>query len=147
MSKIVRYPYTNLKKHHSHYLKVVEDFFKSTYDVWFYISLDETKIIIKIYEVSFNKVYNPMNFEPCYRVKTRDGSDTILISSYDFFNSFYNYLPDIVPYLEVELYVPRDFINIYRIDESHNPNGCFETFNFREQYYMESTRYQWDNTF
>ena len=29
----VKYPYTNLKKHHGYYLSLVESFFKSTYDV------------------------------------------------------------------------------------------------------------------
>ena len=145
MLKVVKYPYSNLKKHHSHYLKCVSVFFESVYDLWFYVGTNETNIIIKILEVNPYKVYNPMYFEPNYKVRTR-GSDLDYISSYDIFNNFYNYLPDIVPYLEVELFVAHDIIiGDLELNKVRN-DGCFETFNFREQYYMEETRNLYSNT-
>jgi len=145
MHKIIKYPYTNLTRHHSHYLKCVSVFFESMYDPWFYVGTNETNIVIKILEVNPYKFYNPMNFEPSYRARTR-GSDFFHISNYELFNNFYNYIPDIVPYLEVELFVAHDIIIGDLELKNVRHDGCFETFNFRELYYMEETRNHFNNS-
>lgn len=140
----VKYPYTNLKKHHGYYLSLVESFFKSTFDVWFHVGLKENCISIKIHEVNPHKLYNPMNFDPSYKVRRRDQNiyGYEYLNIHDLFDTFYKYIPDIVPYLEIELFVAHDFMyGSFGIDESKiRYDGCFETINFREQYYMEECR-------
>jgi len=147
MIKTIKYPYSELKKHHSHYLKCVSVFFQSMYDAWFYVGVDESSINIKIHEVNPFKMYNPMNFDPSYKARSRD-SDYYFVCKHDMFNNFYNYLPDIVPYLEVELFVAHDIIIGNGDLELNNVrhDGCFEKFNFRELYYMEETRNHFSNT-
>lgn len=139
---MVKYPYTNLKKHHGYYLRLVEMFFKSSFDFWFYVGLKENSIIISIHEVNPYKLYNPMNFDPCYKVRKRSDNGYDHLFTPDIFDAFYKYLPDIVPYLEIELFVAHDFMRgSFGFDESKiRYDGCFETIDFKDLYFMEEGR-------
>jgi hypothetical protein len=125
--KQVKYPFSNLKKHHYCYMNLLCDFLKTMYDVRFYLKGEETKIKIEIHDVQISPVYNPFDFNVCYRVLDFCSGEYILISEYDFFKTFYSYLPDIVPYLEFELYL------------SDSENKPFKTFDLKNLYYCEMT--------
>lgn len=121
--QMIKYPYSNLTRHHSCYLMLVDTFFKSMYKFFSYVTIEEKCIVIEIYNVYPFKIYNPSNFDPSYKVKTID-DDFDYITYHDVFQTFYLYMPDIVPYIEVEL---------------HELEGgeYFERFNFRNVYYTE----------
>ncbi len=141
----VKYPYSNLKRHHGNYLKLVDVFFKSMYKFNHYVAFEEKCIVVEIHYVDPYKMYNPHNFEPSYRVKTIDG-DIEFISTFDIFETFYRYLPDIVPYMEFELYEPygydRNESLYFGYDMPINSRGYFERFNLRDLYYQYESRRQ-----
>jgi hypothetical protein len=93
------------------------------YKFFSYVTIEEKCIVIEIYNVHPFKIYNPSNFEPSYKVKTIN-DDFDFITYHDVFQTFYLYMPDIVPYIEVEL---------YELDSRE----YFERFNFRNVYYTE----------
>ncbi len=125
----IKYPYSKLKKHHSHYLSLVHKFMKEMYNLYFYVGCFNEGIHIDIYDVNPNKIYNPFNFDASYRVKTFDG-DITLISEYEFFETFFSYIPDIVPYLQ---FVFHFDINPVFPEENYK-------FNLREEYYKRHHR-------
>ena len=128
----IKYPYSNLEGHHSKYLKLVDSFFRVMYPLNFYVSLEHNGIVIQIYGVNPHKIYNPQNFEPSYRATTNN-NQIEFISTWDFFQTFYTYLPDIVPYLTFELYFPSGYMVLN--DYSNNDGGYFDRFDMRELYY------------
>ena len=140
--KMVKYPYSRLAKHHVYYLKLVEKFFMCMYDVNFHVSYNETKIIIKVYDVNPYKVYCPSSFEPSYQVKTLDNGITTICKE-DIFFYFYSYLPDIVPYLEIELIVPTDILKFYNVE--FKGHDCFETYDLKVMYFEHESRLLMDN--
>jgi hypothetical protein len=123
----VKYPYTNLKKHHSKYLRLLSEFFKTMYDFKFQLYCERDYIQVIIFDVFPSPVYHPDTFDPSYRFLKNDNVSVDLISSYEIFNTIYSYIPDIVPYLEFEFvfYVGGMF---YEEKEKHR-------FNLRELYY------------
>jgi hypothetical protein len=140
----VTYPFSKLKRHHGNYLRLVDVFFKSMYKFNHYVAIEEKCIVIEVHDVNPHKMYNPSNFEPSYRVQTI-GGDIDFISTFDIFETFYGYLPDIVPYMEFELYEPYG----YDRNENHpvydipiNSRGYFERFNLRDLYYQYESRRQ-----
>ncbi len=141
----VKYPYSNLKRHHGNYLKLVDVFFKSMYKFNHYLALEENCIVIEIHDVIPYKMYNPENFDPSYKVKTIN-DEVDFISAYDIFQTFYGYLPDIVPYMEVELYEPYGYDRnndlYFMPDKPINSKGYFERFNLRDLYYQYESRRQ-----
>jgi len=150
----VKYPYSKLKRHHGNYLRLVDVFLKSMYNFNYYITLEQNSIVVEIHDANPHKIYNPSNFEPSYRVKTIDG-DVEFISTFEFFETFYGYLPDIIPYLEFELYPAYETYGDHRYNEFHffmsdtpkNRKGYFERFNLREFYYQyESRKQQYNNS-
>lgn len=146
----VRYPYSNLKRHHGYYLRLVDVFFKSMYNFNHHLALEQNCIVIEIHDVNPYKIYNPSNFEPSYKVKTLYG-DVDFISTFEFFETFYGYLPDIIPYLEFELYEPYGYDrnnNLYYMNGTQiSGKGYFERFNLREFYYQyESRKQQYNNS-
>jgi hypothetical protein len=148
----VKYPHSKLKRHHGNYLRLVDVFFKSMYNFNHYISLEHDCIVIEIHDVNPHKIYNPSNFDPSYKVNTLYG-DLDFISTFEIFETFYGYLPDIVPYMEFELYEPYGYEydrnkNLYfGCDTPTNSRGYFERFNLRDLYYQyESRKQQYDVT-
>jgi hypothetical protein len=141
----VKYPYSKLKRHHGNYLRLVDVFFKSMYNFNYYISLEQNCIVIEIHDVNPYKVYNPSDFEPSYKVNTLYG-DVDFISMFEIFETFYGYLPDIVPYMEFELYEPYGYDrhkDIYFMDDAQKTGKCyFERFNLRDLYYQYESRKQ-----
>ena len=139
----VKYPYSKLKRHHGNYLRLVDVFFKSMYNFNHYISLEHNCIVIEIHDVNPHKIYNPSNFDPSYTVNTLYG-DVDFISTFEIFETFYGYLPDIVPYMEFELYDPYGYdrnesLN-FGCDIPINSRGYFERFNLRDLYYQYECR-------
>ena len=110
----------------------MDSFFRVMYPLNFYVSLEHNGIVIQIYGVNPHKIYNPQNFEPSYRVITNN-NQIEFISTWDFFQTFYTYLPDIVPYLTFELYFPSGYMALN--DYSNNDGGYFDRFDMRELYY------------
>jgi hypothetical protein len=102
--KQVKYPFSNLKKHHYCYMELLYNFLKTMYEFRFYLKGEETKIIIEIHDVHPSPIYDPSNFDAQYKVVSQYDGSYVNITSYDFFKTFFTYLPDIVPYLEFELY-------------------------------------------
>ena len=123
----VKYPYTNLKKHHSRYLRLLSEFFKTMYDFKFHLHCERDYIQVIIFDVFPSPVYHPDTFDSSYRFLKNDNISVDLISSYEIFNTIYSYIPDIVPYLEFEFvfYIGGMF---YEEKEKHR-------FNLRELYY------------
>lgn len=132
--QIIKYPYSNLKGHHSKYLNLVDTFFRTMYPLNFYVSLENNGIVIQIYGVNPNKIYNPQNFEPSYRATTNN-NQIEFISNWDFFETFYIYLPDIVPYLTFELYFPYNYMGLNGYGSNEKDERYFDRFDVRELYY------------
>ena len=103
---MIKYPYSNLTKPHPLYMKLVAKFFSTLYNVYFHVSYNDTSIIIRIFDVNPNKFYNPMNFDPYFKVMGQN-NEIVEITKQEIFSCFYMYLPDIVPYLEFELYAKK----------------------------------------
>jgi hypothetical protein len=140
--KMIKYPYSRLDKHHVYYLKLVEKFFMSMYNVSFHVGYDETKIIIKIYDVNPYKLYSPSEFYLSYQVRTLD-NDVTTICKEDIFFCFYNYLSDIVPYLEIELIVSTDILTFYKVEL--DGDNCFEKFDLKTMYFEHESRLLMEN--
>jgi hypothetical protein len=104
-------------------MNVLYNFLRTMYEFRFYLKGEETKIKIEIHDVHPSPVYNPLDFDPYYKVVSQYDGSYVDISSYDFFKTFFSYLPDIVPYLEFEL---------YSFDKEP-----FKTFDLRYQYNSE----------
>ena len=132
--QIIKYPYSNLKGHHSKYLNLVDTFFRTMYPLNFYVSLENNGIVIQIYGVNPNKIYNPQNFEPSYR-STTNNNQIEFISTWDFFQTFYTYIPDIVPYLTFELYFPYNYMGLNEYGSNEKDERYFDRFDVRELYY------------
>lgn len=99
---------------------------------------DNNTILIKIFDVNPSPIYNPMDFEPEFKVfKKNESIGTI--STYDFFYTFYKYFPDYVLHLEFELYPYPLSIMTY------NLNSPFKVFNFIEEYRIETSKIQVSN--
>ena len=117
MLPTVKYPYSNLKKHHSQYINLLYNFFKTMYGFNFRLHCDQTKIIVTILDVNEQPFYNPSNFDACYRALKYFGEfDFVHISEYDFFHTLYAYIPDIIPYLEFQIIFDRNIIHDYTGD-------------------------------
>ena len=87
---------------------------------------------ILILEVSPYELYDPFIFDPSYKVKV--GEDFKYIRQFEFFETFYSYIPDIVPYLKFKLIVP---LGHYSAFHEVDFNGCFKEFDLNEFYLRE----------
>jgi hypothetical protein len=87
---------------------------------------------ILILEVSPYELYDPFTFDPSYKVKV--GEDFKYIRQFEFFETFYSYIPDIVPYLKFKLIVP---LSHYSAFHEVDFNGCFKEFDLNEFYLRE----------
>jgi hypothetical protein len=134
----VSYPFSNLKYPHQEYFKLIEDFMSFMYKgIDFRIMSYREGYDILILNVNPFKEYNPFNFDPSYRVKVGEGSK--LITSFELFQTFYAYIPDIVPYLNFKLVAHPSHFNMGGVKFDHN--GIFEEFNLKEYYFRaESCR-------
>jgi len=123
----VKYPHSNLKKHHSKYLRLLSEFFKTMFDFKFQLYCERDYIQIIIFDVFPSPVYHPDTFDHSYRFLKNDNVSVDLISECEIFNTVYSYIPDIVPYLEFEFifYMGGGF---YGEKDKHR-------FNLRELYY------------
>jgi len=154
--KHVKYPYSNLNYPIHYYERMVENFFSSMYvGVEFRVISFTEGIGIIIYNVNPNKMYNPTSFDPCYVIKVGE-KDVMRITEYDFFETFYSYIPDIVPYLNFKLVAPMDYMSYHHYSQNSQvmSDGSFGDFNFREWYYKEEygkefnrKEKQYDNVF
>jgi hypothetical protein len=94
---------------------------------------------VLILDVNPSELYHPSTFDPSYIV--RAGEDIKYIKQFEFFETFYSYIPDIVPYLKFKLIAPRDYYSsVFNVDH----NGCFKEFDLNEFYHREESvrRYQ-----
>lgn len=133
----VRYPHSNLKKHHSRYLRLLSEFFKTMFDFKFHLHCERDHIKVIIFDVFPSPIYHPDRFDVSYRfLKSNNVSDD-LISECEIFDTVYSYIPDLVPYLEFELvfYIGGMF---YEQREKH----CF---NLRQLYYEVCHREKYYN--
>jgi hypothetical protein len=123
----IKYPYSNLERHHWYYLRLVDELFRSFYDCLnCFVTYDSKSIIIGINDVNPSPIYNPFDFDPKYRVINSKVPDYYIIER-NIFDMFYSYFPDIVPYLLIELHQP--YYN------SIATSGCFTQINFRRLFY------------
>ncbi len=130
----VNYPFSNLKYPHQQYFRLIEDFISFMYEgIDFIVRPYREGYDIIILNVNPYKEYNPLNFEPRYRVKVGEGFTHI--NSFELFKTFYAYIPDIVPYLSFKLAAPQSCYNMGGVKFDHN--GIFEEFNLREYYFRE----------
>ena len=128
----VKYPHSNLKKHHSRYLRLLSEFFKTMFDFKFQLYCERDHIQVIIFDVFPSPVYNPSTFDPSYRFLKNDNVSSELISEPEIFNTVYSYIPDLVPYLEFELVFYIGGM-LYEQRENH----CF---NLRRLYYEVCSR-------
>ena len=125
-------PFSNLKYPFQYYHRLIEDFFSFMYEgIDFRIIPYREGYGILILDVNPYEVYHPSTFDPSYKV--RAGEDIKYITQFEFFETFYSYIPDIVPYLKFKLIVPRDYY--YYVDY----NGCFKEFDLNEYYNREES--------
>ena len=127
--KVVKYPFSNLKNHHSKYFDLIKDLFE-TENFSFKLNLVDNGYVMDIYNVIPQPVYNPTNFEPTFRTECKDGSFGY-IGKLNLFELYYNYLPDLIPYLDFNLYVHPNYQSL----SFSATSGMFLGFNFREIYY------------
>ena len=129
---IVSRPFSNLKYPFQYYHRLIEEFFSFMYEgIDFRIIPYREGYGILILDVNPYEVYHPSTFDPSYKV--RAGEDIKYITQFEFFETFYSYIPDIVPYLKFKLIVPRDYY--YYVDY----NGCFKEFDLNEYYNREES--------
>jgi len=128
-------PFSNLKYPFQYYHRLIEDFISFMYEgIDFRIIPYREGYDIFILNVDPSyKEYNPFNFDPSYRVKVGEGSK--LITSFELFQTFYAYIPDIVPYLNFKLVAHPSHFNMGGVKFDHN--GIFEEFNLKEYYFRE----------
>lgn len=126
-------PFSNLKYPFRDYHRLIEEFFSFMYEgIDFRIILYKECYEILVLNVNPYEVYNPTTFDPSYKVKV--GEDFKYIRQFEFFETFYSYIPDIVPYLKFKLIVPLGhFSAFHEVDF----NGCFKEFDLNEFYYRE----------
>jgi hypothetical protein len=94
---MIKYPHSNLKKHHGCYLKMVDAMFVSSHPTLSYkVEVVEVGFMIHIYNVDPDWVMGKHGIG--YR------SNDIIIVTEDLFNAFYHVFPDIVPYIDFSLY-------------------------------------------
>lgn len=132
---IVSRPFSNLKYPFQYYHRLIEEFFSFMYEgIDFRIIPYREGYGILILDVNPYEVYHPSTFDPSYKV--RAGEDIKYITQFEFFETFYSYIPDIVPYLKFKLIVPRDYYpSCYNVDY----NGCFKEFDLNEYYNREES--------
>jgi len=132
----VSYPFSKLKYPFQYYHRLIEDFMSFMYEgIDFRIMSYREGYDIIILNVNPYKEYNPFNFDPSYRVKVGEGSK--LITSFEIFQTFYAYIPDIVPYLNFKLATHPSCFNMG--GDKFDPNGIFEEFNLKEYYFREES--------
>lgn len=126
-------PFSNLRYPFQYYHRLIEEFFSFMYEgIDFRIIPYREGYEILIFEVNPYELYDPFRFDPSYKV--RSGQDVKYIRQFEFFETFYSYIPDIVPYLKFKLIVPRDYHStIINIDH----NGCFKEFDLNDFYIRE----------
>ena len=128
-------PFSNLKYPFQYYHRLIEDFFSFMYEgIDFRIIPYREGYEILILDVNPYELYHPSTFDPSYKVKV--GEDIKYIRQFEFFETFYSYIPDIVPYLKFKLIAPRDYYSsVYNVDY----NGCFKEFDLNEFYNREES--------
>jgi hypothetical protein len=127
----VKYPYSNLKKHHSRYLRLLSEFFKTMFDFKFQLYCERDYIQVIIFDVFPSPVYHPSTFDPSYRFLKNDNVSSDFINESEIFNTVYSYIPDLVPYLEFEfVFIGGAF---YEQREKHH-------FNLRQLFYEVCAR-------
>lgn len=132
----VSYPFSKLKYPFQYYHRLIEDFMSFMYEgIDFRVRPHREGYDIIFLSVNPYKEYNPFNFDPSYRVKTGEGSK--LITSFELFQTFYAYIPDIVPYLNFKLVADPNHFNMGGVKFDHN--GIFEEFNLKEYYFREES--------
>ena len=126
-------PFSNLKYPFNYYHRLIEEFFSFMYEgIDFRIIPYREGYEILILEVNPYELYNPFTFDPSYKVKV--GEDFKYIRQFEFFETFYSYIPDIVPYLKFKLIVP---LSHYSAFHEVDFNGCFKEFDLNEFYLRE----------
>jgi len=131
----IKYPYSKLKRHHGNYLRLVDEFFKTMYSVNSYVRCEPDGIVIEIHDVCSNgKVYNPLSFDPSYKVKTLN-SEITYITALDLFETFYCYISDIIPYLSFEFYCPFYYDDMFNEYFEVKSERYFDKFDIRGYYY------------
>ena len=126
-------PFSNLKYPFNYYHRLIEEFFSFMYEgIDFRIIPYREGYEILILEVNPYELYNPFTFDPSYKVKV--GEDFKYIRQFEFFETFYSYIPDIVPYLKFKLIVP---LGHYSAFHEVDFNGCFKEFDLNEFYLRE----------
>lgn len=142
----VKYPHSKLNRPLYYYERLVKKLFSVSYDgVEFRVFTHNDGIEIFIYNVNPHRVYNPSTFDPSYEVRCGD-IRIKHITQPEFFKTFYAYIPDIVPYLNFQLFAPIDIHPLsFPYSNGITPDGCFEEFNLREMYYQTEGRKQYYN--
>ena len=126
-------PFSILKYPFQYYHRLIEEFFSFMYEgIDFRIIPYREGYEILILEVSPYELYDPFIFDPSYKVKV--GEDFKYIRQFEFFETFYSYIPDIVPYLKFKLIVP---LGHYSAFHEVDFNGCFKEFDLNEFYLRE----------
>ena len=126
-------PFSNLKYPFQYYHRLIEDFISFMYEgIDFRVIPYREGYEILILEVNPYELYDPFTFDPSYKVKV--GEDFKYISQFEFFETFYSYIPDIVPYLKFKLIVP---LSHYSAFHEVDFNGCFKEFDLNEFYLRE----------
>ena len=126
-------PFSILKYPFQYYHRLIEEFFSFMYEgIDFRIIPYREGYEILILEVSPYELYDPFTFDPSYKVKV--GEDFKYIRQFEFFETFYSYIPDIVPYLKFKLIVP---LGHYSAFHEVDFNGCFKEFDLNEFYNRE----------
>jgi hypothetical protein len=133
-------PFSILKYPFQYYHRLIEEFFSFMYEgIDFRIIPYREGYEVLILDVNPSELYHPSTFDPSYIV--RAGEDIKYIKQFEFFETFYSYIPDIVPYLKFKLIAPRDYYSsVFNVDH----NGCFKEFDLNEFYHREESvrRYQ-----
>ena len=142
----VKYPHSKINRPLYYYERLVGKLFSASYDgVEFRVFTHNDGIEIFIYNVNPHRVYSPITFDPSYVVRCGDIGIKHIIQS-EFFKTFYAYIPDIVPYLNFQLFAPLDICpSFFPYSNGIIPDGCFEEFNLREMYYQTEGRKQYYN--
>ena len=126
-------PFSILKYPFQYYHRLIEEFFSFMYEgIDFKIILYKEGYEILVLNVNPYEVYTPTTFDPSYKVKV--GEDFKFIRQFEFFETFYSYIPDIVPYLKFKLIVP---LGHYSAFHEVDFNGCFKEFDLNEFYLRE----------
>lgn len=133
--KMIKYPYSNLKKPHQLYFNVVDLFFQSMFSEFNYeITLNDETFLVKFFDVCPRPTYNPIYIEPEFKIFKRN-LDYELITENEIFNIIYNYLSDLTPYFDFEFYsYPLAF------DTKNELDMPIKTFNLRKEFYHQESK-------